>query len=113
MRARSSLVVLLAAFFAAAGCDGGAGTTSSGSTTTTAQADIGEVLATVNGVQIGSKEFEQAAARKTPANGESLSIEEKKEVLDGLVEEKLLYAEALRKGLDKDPKVQKVMVNTL
>ena len=34
-------------------------------------------------------------------------------VLDGLVEEKLLYGEALRKGLDKDPKVQKVMVNTL
>ena len=40
-------------------------------------------------------------------------MDEKKEVLDGLVEEKLLYAEALNKGLDKDPKVQKVMVNTL
>ena len=81
--------------------------------TTSAQPDIGEIIATVNGVPIGAKEFEQAAARKTPANGESLSAEEKKEVLDSLVEEKLLYAEALKMGLDKDPKVQKVMVNTL
>jgi peptidyl-prolyl cis-trans isomerase C len=76
-------------------------------------ADLGETLATVNGVVVGSKEFEQAAARKAPASGDALSAEEKKEVLDALVEEKLLYAEALRKGLDRDPKVQKVMVNTL
>jgi parvulin-like peptidyl-prolyl isomerase len=76
-------------------------------------ADIGEVLATVNGEKVGSEEFKQAAARKVPANGESLSVDERKEVLDTLVEEKLLYGEALKKGLDRDPKVQKVMVNTL
>ncbi len=75
--------------------------------------DIGETLATVNGVKVGSKEFLTAAERKSPASGDALSPEEKKEVLDGLVEEKLLYAEALKEGLDKDPKVQKVMVNTL
>lgn len=75
--------------------------------------DIGDVLATVNGVQIGSKEFLTAAERKTPATGDALSAEEKREVLDGLVEEKLLYAEGLKKGLDKDPKVQKVIINTL
>ncbi len=96
-------------------CDGGGDATKDGGADATAAAanDIGEVLATVNGVQVGSKEFEQAAARKAPANGEALSADEKKEVLDGLVEEKLLYGEALKKGLDKDPKVQKVMVNTL
>jgi peptidyl-prolyl cis-trans isomerase C len=76
-------------------------------------AEVGETLATVNGVVVGTKEFEQAAARKAPASGDTLSAEEKKEVLDALIEEKLLYAEALNKGLDKDPKVQKVMVNTL
>jgi peptidyl-prolyl cis-trans isomerase C len=38
---------------------------------------------------------------------------EKKEILDRLVDEKLLYKAALAKGLDRDPKVQKVMVNTL
>lgn len=78
-----------------------------------AQADIGEVLAEVNGLKIGSKEFEEAAARKQPASGDTLSAEEKKEVLDRLIEEKLLYQKALKLGLDKDPKVQKVMVNTL
>ena len=75
--------------------------------------DIGEVLATVNGIEIGSKEYEQAAARKTPAAGDALSAAEKQEVMDRLVEEKLLYEAALKKGLDKDPKVQKVMVNSL
>jgi len=95
------------------GCTGGEAAKPSTTTASSAQPDIGETIATVNGIPIGSKEFEQAAARKTPANGESLTPEEKKEVLDGLVEEKLLYAEALKLGLDKDPKVQKVMVNTL
>lgn len=113
MRSLSGSVLALVFLLGGASCDGGG---AAGGATTSASApaaDIGTVLATVNGVQIGSKEFEQAAQRKTPANGESLSDAEKKEVLDSLVEEKLLYAEALRKGLDKDPKVQKVMVNTL
>ncbi len=92
-------------------CDGGKA--GDAATTAAPAEDIGEVLATVNGIQIGSKEFMTAAERKAPANGDTLSAEEKKEVLDGLVEEKLLYAAALKKGLDKDPKVQKVMVNTL
>ncbi|RME24543.1 MAG: hypothetical protein D6798_10950, partial [Deltaproteobacteria bacterium] len=70
-------------------------------------------LATVNGVPITVEEFEEAAARKTPENGVSLSDAEKQEILDRLVAEKLLYKAALEKGLDKDPKVQKVMVNTL
>lgn len=88
--------------------------TSGGSTDTpAAAADIGEVLAEVNGQKIGSKEFEEAAARKQPAEGDALSADEKKEVLDRLIEEKLLYQKALKLGLDKDPKVQKVMVNTL
>lgn len=95
-------------------CDGGGGAGAKDAPVSQeAKGDVGETLATVNGVVVGSKEFEQAAARKAPASGDALSAEEKKEVLDGLVEEKLLYAEALRKGLDRDPKVQKVMVNTL
>jgi len=99
-----------------AACDGstaGNGATSGATASTAAADDIGEVLATVNGIQVGSKEFEEAASRRTPESGDSLSIDEKKEVMDRLVEEKLLYKAALEKGLDKDPKVQKVMVNTL
>ncbi len=94
-------------------CDGGEAGVTPADGEAAAAADVGEVLASVNGVQVGSKEFLTAAERKAPANGESLSPEEKKEVLDSLVEEKLLYAQALKKGLDQDPKVQKVMVNTL
>lgn len=80
---------------------------------TASVADLGEVLASVDGITVGSKEFEEMAARKQPAEGDSLSMEEKKEVLDRLIDEKLLYKAALAKGLDQDPKVQKVMVNTL
>jgi len=110
------VIALLAATFAF-GCNnqsGGMSTTGANpSAGAAAQQDVGETLATVNGMVVGSKEFEQAAARKQPAEGDSLSLEEKQEVLDRLVEEKLLYEAALKAGLDKDPKVQKVMVNTL
>lgn len=112
---KASLLLVLA-LIGVVGCDqsseGGAGPSSSAGSGSEAS-DPGEVLAVVNGVSIGSEEFKQAASRKSPASGDSLSLEEKKAVLDELVEEKLLYAEALKKGIDKDPKVQKVMVNTL
>jgi len=112
MRASAS-TILIALTLGLVACGGEGTTATKDAAPAAAAADVGETLATVNGMTIGSKEFEQAAARKAPANGESLSPVEKKEVIDGLVEEKLLYGEALRKGLDKDPKVQKVMVNTL
>lgn len=75
--------------------------------------DLGEVIAQVGDVAVYSKEFEAAAARKSPADGKALSPAERKEVLDKLIEEKALYLEARKKGVDKDPKVQKVMINTL
>lgn len=95
------------------GAKGGPEAAKSGGAQPAAAQDAGEVLAVVNGIEIGSKEFEASAARKTPASGDTLSDAEKQEVLDRLVEEKLLYQAALKKGLDKDPKVQKVMVNSL
>ncbi|MDP2309354.1 MAG: peptidylprolyl isomerase [Pseudomonadota bacterium] len=105
-------VLLSLCLLGLAACDGSVGAKDA-AVSPEAKADVGETLASVNGEVVGSKEFEQAAARKAPASGDALSAEEKKEVLDSLVEEKLLYAEALRKHLDRDPKVQKVMVNTL
>ncbi len=99
-----------------AGCEGGASTSggeAGGAASSASTVDPAEVVATVGGVPITKTEFEQTAARKTPADGDSLSSDEKKEVLDKLVEEKILYLQALENGLDKDPKVQKVMVNTL
>ncbi len=77
------------------------------------QEDMGTVLATVGDVKVYSKEYEQVAQRKTPANGDTLSPEERKDILQKLIEEKALYQEAKTRGVDNDPKVQKVMINTL
>ena len=112
---RLSSVALLAALLSTSllACDGGAQKGAEPAAGAAPAQEIGTVLATVNGMEVGSIEFEQSAQRKSPAVGDQLSIDEKKEVLNKLVEEKLLYLEALKKGLDKDPKVQKVMVNTL
>lgn len=104
---------VLAVALTATACDGGSTTTSTPATSGASQQDIGEVLAEVNGQKVGSKQFLEAAARKQPASGDSLSDDEKAEVLDRLVDEVLLYQKALTLGLDKDPKVQKVMVNAL
>jgi parvulin-like peptidyl-prolyl isomerase len=117
MRSLSS-VLIIALTTIALGCQdstskpGGEGASSK--TPSTAEMPVaGEGIATVNGVPIGSDEYKEAASRKKPAEGNTLSAEERKEIIDRLVEEKLLYKAALEKGLDKDPKVQKVMVNTL
>jgi hypothetical protein len=72
-----------------------------------------EVLVQIEDAPITVAEFKAAAARKMPASGDALSMEEKKEVLDSLVSDRLLYLNGLALGVDKDPKVQKVVVNTL
>jgi parvulin-like peptidyl-prolyl isomerase len=116
MRISGTLLSLLVAGLLLGACNGGnkSGKQNPSATRAAAtQEDIGEVLAVVNGTPIGSKEFEKSAARTAPKAGDSLSLDEKKEVLDKLISDRLLYEEALKKGLDKDPKVQKVMVNTL
>lgn len=112
-----SLALLTLLTLSSTACDGGASKPAADkadkASASSSAIDVGEVLADVEGVPVGSDEFEQAAARKKPAEGKQLSMAEKKEVLDRLVDEKLLYKAALSKGLDRDPKVQKVMVNTL
>jgi parvulin-like peptidyl-prolyl isomerase len=75
-------------------------------------ADSAEVVATVGGLPISSSEFQQAAARRQTGEGAEGS-ESKTDVLDRLVAEKLLYLKAIELGLERDPKVQKVMINTL
>ena len=97
---------LLFSFWATLACGTNSGTTEAPSNAETTDntvqaspADVGDVLATVNGSAVGSTDFEQAAARSVPSNGQSLSIDEKKEVLDVLINDELLYQEAL-KALD-------------
>ncbi len=113
---RLTPLVLLASMTVACGGGAtadGAQALSGGDAPAVGGGDDASVLARVGGVTVTQDEFEQAAARKSPAEGETLSETEKREVLDRLVSEKVLYLKALEKGLDKDPKVQKVMINTL
>lgn len=74
--------------------------------------DIGTKLATVDGMAVGTEDFDRIARRMRPRAGE-VDDEFKQEVMDELVNETLLYQEALRQGIDKDPKIRKMMVNTL
>jgi peptidyl-prolyl cis-trans isomerase C len=114
-RMRSFASILMAVSLLA-GCNGGAapgGGTPGKDGATAKPGDIGETIATVNGTPIGSKEFEENASRRTSTSGGALTADEKKEVADRMVDDVLLYNEALKRDLDKDPKVKKVMVNTL
>jgi len=72
-----------------------------------------QVLAKVNGQAITATLFQEAAARKRPADGTALSEDEKREVLDELIEDALLYQQAQERGFQDNPKVQKVMVSSL
>src|SRR5262245_61432616 len=79
-------------------------------TTTAGPAD--GVIAKVGDAVITAQDFAAAAARATPA-GPELTKEERRKVLDDLVTEEVLFQEAVAKGLYRDPKVRKIMVNLL
>jgi parvulin-like peptidyl-prolyl isomerase len=113
MKTNTMIALLIGATLTATGCGDSNNAATSDGAVKAAGKDIGEILATVNGLKVGTEAFKAAAARKVPANGKALTVDEKKEVLKRLVDEKLLYQAALKEGLDQDPKVQKVMVNTL
>ena len=77
-----------------------------------AAVDIGSKLASINGMDVGTNDFDRVAKRMRPRAG-TVDDEFKQEVVDELVNESLLYQEALRQGIDQDPKIRKMMVNTL
>lgn len=117
MRTPASLVLALS--LATVGCGEDLDTSSDGPAAAAeaparvpTQAMIGKTLATVNGHPIGSREFDPQAVRRAGPAGD-LALDDRMEVMQELVDEKLLYLEAVRRGLDLDPKVQKMMVNTL
>lgn len=106
------LVLAVSGLFLMTGCPNNSQTSGG---TNAAAVDIGEKLAEVNGLAIGSNEFDEAYSRtmRPPAGEQQDESALKKEVMDRLVSDKLLYQEALRQGLDKDPKIQRMMINTL
>ena len=77
------------------------------------EGNIGEVLATINGIAIGSNDYQKIASRTSPSDGKGLNSDEKLTVLNNMIEEELLFQEAYNRGLYRDPKVRKVMINAL
>lgn len=74
--------------------------------------EIGDVIAEIDGMPVGSNEFALQAmrARKRP---DQMTEADRREILDDLLDQKALYLEARRMGLDRDPKVQAQMVQIL
>lgn len=100
--------VLLAALLVACGDTATTSTTAGGP-----EAPVSEVVALVGGVAVTAAELKEAADRRPAPEGGKLSEEAKQEILDELINDKVLYLKGLEQGLDKDPKVQKVIINTL
>ena len=114
---RSLLLVSLCTALLLAACGGGesAATADGGVCEWPPQPSIdqiGEPLGFVDGMPFGTTEFDTMAARQVGRDG-TLDPDVRAEIVDQLVDEKLLYMEARRRGIDKDPKIQKMMVNTL
>ena len=74
---------------------------------------VGKPLATVNGLKVGSTEFLKAGERQLPASGTAWSESEKRALLDKIIEDELLIQEALRRGIQHDPRVRRVLLKTL
>ncbi|TVQ91915.1 MAG: hypothetical protein EA397_08425 [Deltaproteobacteria bacterium] len=78
------------------------------------RAEIGEPVATISGFPVGVNEYNQLAGRKLrTSSGEELTDQERLEVLQELIDQKVLFLEARRLGFDRDPRVQRVMVQIL
>lgn len=74
--------------------------------------EIGDVIAEIDGMPIGANEFALLANRNRK-RGAPITDEERREILDDLLNQKALYLEARRLGLDRDPKVQAQMIQIL
>ncbi len=113
-----STLALLALF---AGCGGddesdlgvGGGGASSDKVHNAIVATEGDLIAKVGAGGVGIADFTGAAVRTAPADGKTLSDSERRDVLEQLVTEEALWQEAAKKGLYRDPKVRKIMVNLL
>jgi hypothetical protein len=107
---------VLAASLTVVACSGGSSEKKSSTTSgmlAPPSAVVGTPLAKVNGFTVGSSAFEVLSQRKTPADGQAFSTDEKREIVDLTVTDEVLFQEAFKKGLYHDPKVRKIMINLL
>lgn len=72
-----------------------------------------EIVAKVGSGGITAMELARAVASTPPANGQTHSLEERKAILEELITEEVLFQEAARKGLHRDPKIRRILINLL
>lgn len=73
----------------------------------------GESLAKVNDAEITSKMLDERINRSTFQNASEVTLEKKKEFLDELIANEVLYQEAKAKGYAEHPRVKMMMVSLL
>ena len=102
---------------ALAGCSSSSSTDASGlpriEVKPYAKASGGASLATVNGSEISSKELDERVNRSTFQNPGEVTAEKKKEFLEELISNEVLYQEAREKGYAEHPRVKMMMVSLL
>ena len=77
------------------------------------KASGGTSLATVNGSEISSKDMDERVNRSTFQNPSEVTVEKKKEFLEELISNEVLYQEAKNKGYSEHPRVKMMMVSLL
>ncbi|MSP15876.1 MAG: hypothetical protein EXR73_04565 [Myxococcales bacterium] len=74
------------------------------------EAELGQIIADIDGVKITLGDFQERINKQSPyVRARYTSLERKKEFLDNLVRFEVLAREAKKKGYDQDPEVVRTM----
>lgn len=97
------------------GTDGGTASTRGGA----APAEVAPPADAVIVARVGkaggvtAEDFAEAASRTAPRDLSGITAEERREILEQLIVDEALFQEAAKRGLHRDPKVRKMMINLL
>lgn len=110
-----SRMVVLAALMM--GCGGSPQETTSGKapagSLVVQAADVVNPVAVVGGASIGEEALRQMADRTRPADGKVHTAEERKQLVDDMITDEVLFQKAIAEGLYHDQKVRKILTNLL
>ncbi len=76
------------------------------------RAPDGAIIAKVGQGFVTDQDFAEAASRQ-PKAAEGMDLDARKDVLEQLITDEILFQEATERGLYRDPKVRKIMVSLL
>lgn len=95
-----TLLIALFGIVLVTGCNKDTNTTSTGNA-----ADAKNAVATVNGSAISKELFDAYTKQRAAARPEAATPDDPKAVMDELVSREVIYQDALKQGLDKNPEV--------